>query len=369
MIENRSKQLVSAASLAVLALALAGCGTDGEVRATAAPVLHGVASTNAAVVAVLNPQELCTGYLIAPNLVLTARHCVSTVGGPGTTTACSAMTSGGMTLTPATPVMDYAVTELSVFTQQTLPFDGTTGALSVAEVIVLPDSAGMSLCGRDVALVRLTHPLVGAVVIAPRLDSPPVVGELVTVVGYGQTGGGDPNTAGARLETRGSSPVAVGTTIESGVTRTVDGEWVLDTGPCSGDSGSPAIDAHGLSIGVMVRGHGAVCTSMVYERVDVHADWLVASARAAAQAASMGPPSWTSPAVDAGVDAGVALGDASADASPEAGAVMAPHAGCSCRVSGAGDTRGTASLVAGLALVMLTFGIRLRRRRTVEASA
>ncbi len=333
-----------ALSLVFLFLAI-GC-TDGAI-AHPAFVLNGTASANAGVVAVENPDELCSGYLIAPNLVLTARHCVSMVGGAGTTTACSpVMQADGTTLQPATPVSDYDASVIHVYPSDRVPFIG--GGIAVAEVIVLPDSGTQPLCGRDVALVRLVTPIDGATIIAPRLDGPPIVGEPLTVVGYGQTGGGNPDTAGTRLEVGGSSPVSIGVTMDaSGRTRTNENEWVIDTGPCSGDSGSPAIDANGLSVGVMSRGQGSVCTSMVYERVDPHADWLRASTLAAAAAAGIAPPAWAASMPDAGtVDAGADGGASS----------PTPSGGCAV-----GHVRAPSSVWAIAGIAMLA--ARARRRR------
>jgi secreted trypsin-like serine protease len=70
---------------------------------------------------------------------------------------------------------------------------------------------------------------------------------------------------------------------EDGRWRTVDGDFVVDIGPCPGDSGGPALDQDGKLIGVMSRGHESTCTEMIYTRVDHHATWLTGLIEASLQ--------------------------------------------------------------------------------------
>ncbi|MDP9002820.1 MAG: trypsin-like serine protease, partial [Myxococcota bacterium] len=68
--------------LCLLPLALSRCsgGKDGEPLETARePILNGDAATapDSPIVYLSGPEGTCTATLIAPNLVVTARHCVA----------------------------------------------------------------------------------------------------------------------------------------------------------------------------------------------------------------------------------------------------------------------------------------------------
>ena len=320
-----------------------GVPSDGErIDSRASAILAGTRSTNAAVVAIVNPAELCSAFLVAPNVVLTARHCVSEIGGSG----CTAMATH-----------DYAASELQVWPQTVTPTSGTA-FLSVAEV-VLPPSDG-TLCGNDVALLRLTAPIDNAMTLAPRLDGPPVEGEPLTVVGYGQTAG-NPTSAGVRRESSDAHVDTVGATSAGGVQRTTDDEWVIDQGPCFGDSGSPALGGDGLVVGVMSRGSGNTCLAMVYERIDTRAAWLRDATIAATAAGGIAAPAWTAPTTaDAGAD------DAGTDASVanDAGETI-HHSGCTVR-PGTSRERSRDGEWLGIAFGVIAALEASRRRRRRE---
>ncbi len=263
----------------------AACGRPPEPAGRAStPILDGTEdTTNMSVVAVdtMLPtgEELCSGYLVMPDLVLTARHCVAPV--ENSAGGCSAQdpASGAKGGTPLAP------SKLLVSTDDVLSFSSEW--LEVAEVIVLPGSEGAQLCGRDLALLRLSAPLADLPLIPLSIDGPPAVGDGFTAVGYGVVAPSDLASSDRRRSRADLSVESVGETA-----RTVDEEWNADTGPCGGDSGSPALDAAGASFGVMSRGPKSTCKSMIYERLDPHADFLVEQAQLSAGRLGVPLPVW-----------------------------------------------------------------------------
>ena len=70
-----------------------------------------------------------------------------------------------------------------------------------------------------------------------------------------------------------------------------DNEWVGSGGPCSGDSGGPALDDDERVVGVVSRGKEH-CTEPVFGDVSSRAAWLIESAIQVASAAGEARPSW-----------------------------------------------------------------------------
>lgn len=341
-----------------LAMALlSGCGREPEpVERTASPILDGADDpTDEAVVAIdtMLPtgEELCTGYLIMPDLVLTARHCVAPVVNPAGGCSASDPASGAQGGTP------IAASGLLVARDAVL--SAATQWLAVAEVTVLPDSEGAQLCGRDLAVLRLVAPIDGVAPIPLAIAAPPTVGEGFTAIGYGVVS----PTQGAssdRRRSRGDLSVeSVGASA-----RTVDEEWIADTGPCAGDSGSPALDATGAAFGVMSRGPKATCKSMIYERVDPHAAFLVDQAKQSATRLGTPLPGWAGGAGGAGGGGGATA----SSSTTSGGATSDDGGGCSV---GASSDGGGVGLVAACAVVL---GAARRRRaqpssrRDIESS-
>jgi hypothetical protein len=172
---------------------LAGCEVEGpsppEIEEATQAIQGGyVDETNTAVVGLYNVEVggLCTGSLLAPNLVLTARHCVSNIFKDSQGVVCSESEAG-------TP---YGASGFYVTTN----FDMMAGLdyHPVSEVVITPGSA--LLCGNDVAILILAENVAPeeAIPLVPRVDYKLEPNEEYYAIGYGQTSDGNSGSAGTR---------------------------------------------------------------------------------------------------------------------------------------------------------------------------
>jgi hypothetical protein len=276
----------------ILSLPLAGCAVEaapdgaggGEPIADRSAAIEGGYTDpgGRAVLglAVLGPDgrlaRTCSGVLLAPDLVLTAQHCVAYAP---KLIDCDSAAFG--------PVVD-PLRVLATASQAMWTSEATWAR--AREVRTPPGSS--AVCGGDLALLVLESPFPSSAAepVAPRLDRAPEEGELYSAVGFGNTNG-IAKDAGVRRRRDGLRVECVG--YRCGTSEQVAGsEWRGEAGACSGDSGGPALDQEGRVLGITSRGP-AGCDDPIYGGLTVHRTWIAESAVAAAAAAGYAAPPWS----------------------------------------------------------------------------
>ncbi len=190
---------------------------------------------------------LCTGTLIAPNVVLTAHHCVGSNLAP--TLTCD---DTGTSATGAQIGADVNPSIIHVFVgaqpDLTSPTPDAVGA-------AIFDTESTTLCNADIAVVLLDRNIPSITPLAVRLSGATRAGETVRAVGFGQNDQGSPT--GTRFRRDGVSVLATGAEVSPSGTALGSNEMELGTSTCEGDSGGPAIsEESGAIVGVVSRGGG-----------------------------------------------------------------------------------------------------------------
>lgn len=342
----------SVAVVLTAALAVASCGeaaptSEGASQTTQAIVGGKLspASENA-VVLLRNPRGDCTATLVAPNLVVTARHCVSAANRAMTCDERGATLAGGQS------GADYEPGKLAVYVGESLARAGALPPSALGRQIVHDGSP--TLCDHDLAFVVLDESLTPAP--APlRLAAPPRVGETFRAVGWGLAS--DPTLPTTRVSRAGVVVRAVG---PDRATTAGPRELAATEGACDGDSGSPALaESDGALLGVVTRGGSPRAAKLappeackgddivnVYVSLAANVGTAQAAFRAAGQPVPAGPAPGSGPCDDGG--SSTACGG---------GATPAPET--SCGVSAPGLPRSRTTGVVALALAAT---LRLRRR-------
>ncbi len=264
----------SAIALTALLGALYGCGEaplavetsrqaimDGE---ESVPELDGAMRINVGA----STGVVCTGSLVAPNLVITAHHCVAQLD-ERDGFACTmegeldtSVGSGGYLGGDVEPETVHVYGGVNPGAEPS----------ATAKQIIAPFSD--NICQNDIALLVLDRD-VDLPLVPLRLDSPTKVGELMTMVGYGVNETG----LASRRQRAGNPVLAVGPSdVNPDQTGSAPRTFMLGPGACTGDSGGPALsDDTGAAVGVFSI-LGGVCGTdfahTTYTQIAPFAVWI-----------------------------------------------------------------------------------------------
>lgn len=232
---------------------------------------------------------LCSATLVAPDILLTARHCV-------------APTAQRVQCPADRPQVgaSYPAADIEVLGGDQVAFDSGAPPLARGIRIFVPD--GAMLCGADIAVVLLDKVIEGIRPL-PLADGPVEPGARVRAVGFGLTGAAPGLGAGAgirRLREHVLVLSAEGT------------EFAVGEATCQGDSGGPALDQSTSAVlGVISRG-GPSCTGAdvhnIYTQVSPYVALLTFAKEASASSKKTRKPGSSKPVSEMGktCDAGLA---------------------------------------------------------------
>jgi hypothetical protein len=337
------------------------------VSATASAIVNGAVDTTRPDVLLLRddtaPGFRCTATLIAPNLVITARHCVGKRAVPAASTLCKA----GATDEGAQSLPTYQ----GDVDAPPMYFSASPSGPELARGATVYDDGSTTTCSHDVALIALDKAIAGIVPSELR-RTPLAQSDSLIAMGFGWT---DRNaTVNATERMKGATTVlALGPVVysfkplgdpmaTSQPVAIATGELAVEGLTMTGDSGGPAFDASGRLAALVSRGYSdALYGPGTFTSIAAHLATIDAALAATGNA----------PMADGGVDtlpdaAAVTPKDASAPSSPLPEASAEPDAApttttSGCTVTRARNTAPWSALAALSALALLT----TRRRRLV----
>lgn len=249
-------------------------------------------------------SAVCSGVLIAPNLVMTAQHCVSSSTG-GKYVDCQKDQFA------SAPV---DAPDVTITTDARLP-GRKQSQYKVAHVVV-PESR--ELCGADIALLVLSKnvPANEAKPATPQLQAMTKDRSLsgkIAAIGFGLSAATKSDAGERRIKE--DIPISC----VPGGAKDCDGkngrkpgdsarEFRTTGGVCQGDSGSGAFEQSTLDennpkvLGILSRvtNRGSACTDGVYTRTDMYATLILAAGIKAAQVGKYPTPAWAKDAGNGG---------------------------------------------------------------------